>query len=126
MTPTTASRRAAKGAKYLDGKRPEWFKEIDKDKLRMASCTSCIMGQIGGHTPPGDVESYYSYDFSNYTRGLRVTGLAIADASMYGLELSERDYDHALKTWTPMEESWAMLQCAWMTEIDKRQPSHVS
>jgi hypothetical protein len=117
MTPKAASQRAARGARYLDKHRPGWAGEIDKRNLDMQSAMSCIMGQIGNHASPEEDEEpkYYVYN-----KGFIAVDLSIEEAQKYGFELSEGDYNHTKKTWTAIDESYAMLQCAWITEIDKR------
>ncbi len=37
-----------RGAAWLDGYRPEWYRLIDLDTLDLGSCRKCILGQLMG------------------------------------------------------------------------------
>ena len=39
---------ASAGAKFLDEKHPNWFKQIDTNKLNMTLTNDCILGQLYG------------------------------------------------------------------------------
>lgn len=41
--------RVAAGAALLDRERPGWWEEVDTERLRMASCWRCILGQLCGY-----------------------------------------------------------------------------
>jgi len=37
---------AARGAVFLDERRPGWADEIDVERLDLAECTACVLGQL--------------------------------------------------------------------------------
>lgn len=41
-------RRVARGAEYLDGINPDWFKLVDTEHIDMRSGSRCIAGQVFG------------------------------------------------------------------------------
>jgi hypothetical protein len=46
--PTTGkyAERIAKGAEFLDAERPDWRSSIDLDRLQLAHCERCVLGQL--------------------------------------------------------------------------------
>lgn len=46
--------RVERGAALLDGKRPDWWREIDLDRLDIGSRCGCIIGQLAGLTQASD------------------------------------------------------------------------
>ena len=44
----TPVERVALGAALLDGKKPDWFKEIDTDTLDVGHSDTCILAQLSG------------------------------------------------------------------------------
>lgn len=45
--------RVTKGAKFLDKKYPEWWKEINTASLNLGSCLHCVLGQLYGYYGKG-------------------------------------------------------------------------
>ena len=43
-----AREHAIKGAQFLDEKRPDWAKEINRKRLNMTSPYNCVLGQLYG------------------------------------------------------------------------------
>lgn len=72
---TTITERVAAGAAFLDEHDPEWWREIDLDKLNLASSEVCVLGQrcplevladfervsVGELTEDDDIDRYYAY-----------------------------------------------------------------
>lgn len=50
--------RVIKGAQLLDSERPNWFTQIDTDKLHMSSLCDCILGQVYGDFETGTKELF--------------------------------------------------------------------
>lgn len=51
--PTTEQRqilmeRVERGAKFLDGVRPDWYKSVEVENLYISSCTECVLGHVYG------------------------------------------------------------------------------
>ncbi|AHH98235.1 hypothetical protein [Kutzneria albida] len=74
MTTTTVQapsieERVARGAALLDEKQPDWFQQIDLDKLKLDCPARCVLGHL-----------YGSFD-----RGAFVLGIAFKEAA-YGFD----------------------------------------
>ncbi len=48
ITPDRARERVQRGAEYLDGVDPEWYRRVDSETLELESGRHCILGQLHG------------------------------------------------------------------------------
>lgn len=68
----TIDERVTAGATYLDEVVPDWLGRIDVDTLDIASCSTCILGQLFGGSLDGrlrlelDLEFARDLGFYNY------------------------------------------------------------
>lgn len=99
--PTIIRGRAARGAKFMDGRRPGWHSTIDLARLNMSSSTSCIVGQSEGHYEKG-IETLEIAPLRRFTERSKVVTHGFI---FYG----STDY-----------EGWYYLTSAWLYEISKR------
>ena len=114
--------RVKKGAALLDQKVPGWEKKIKVEKLQMAHCSHCMLGQLFGHdveTALGSAmfglpmkENYYPVhggvdNGAGYLRGLRILGRK--DGADIGCNVA-----------SPGIDSFEELRCAWVEEIVER------
>lgn len=107
------------GALLLDRLRPEWFSEIDLDKLDLSHGECCVLGQLF------DFESAYVNGFAYIAELLAdYRGLSIFDDTIdgwfagYGFFATgdDRDRYHLFS----MDSLWALLTPLWMSEVRAR------
>jgi hypothetical protein len=58
MVTVSIAERVAAGVAWLDAEVPDWWRDIRLDRLEMASCTRCVLGQVFGEygdAPLGDL-----------------------------------------------------------------------
>ncbi len=87
--------RARRGALYLDEYHPDWWGEIDLDKLDMADISHDVLGQL----------------FSTYGQGCRYLKLHEPDREQRGFVLRHADI---VAGWYPL------LTDAWKGEVERR------
>lgn len=97
----TIEQRVEKGAKLLDGKIPDWFKEIDTGVLHIGSLFDCIMGQLA-------CKRHSSFARLTIDFGLE----HCSDDVAHGFDADAALYEH--------DEQIAQLNTAWKAEIGKR------
>ncbi len=78
---STITERVRRGAALLDEKRPGWWRDIDLGRLDIDSCSTCILGQIGGGK------------YGAYTSAMSELGLGDYEDVEYGFD---GDYPGAL------------------------------
>jgi hypothetical protein len=95
MDVTQVVANVAKGAQRLDDyyNSIRWVERVNTEALNMSDCAFCILGQL----------------FDDYVYG--------SDA--LELEFGE-DYGFDFASWNASEEGWALLEIAWIEEINKR------
>jgi hypothetical protein len=94
--------RAAAGAQLLDERMPGWWERIDVKGLRLESCSSCILGQLGGFEAT-------AYD----------CGLSSKETCLFGFDMWDLPsclYPQVL-FWG---EVWNALTDCWRAEIAER------
>jgi hypothetical protein len=89
----------ARGARLLDQKRPDWYRDINIDTLDMGVCYDCILGQL----------------YRDYGNGVHAV-LAITDEpANYGFSI-HREYGEPPAS----EKEWKLLADVWIKEIQNR------
>jgi hypothetical protein len=66
-----------RGAALLDERLPGWYEKIDLDKLDLASCENCVLGQLHGR-------KYERLRHRRYYRGLDRLGILDRKAGDFG------------------------------------------
>jgi hypothetical protein len=87
------------GAALLDERQPGWYLEIDLPTLRVASCDTCILGQV----------------FGSYLKGTNILGLTDSGPSEHG-------FDQAIEVGVSMNpaEQFEILDKLWKQEVRRR------
>lgn len=90
-----------RGAQLLDKKRPNWYNEIDLEKLDIKSIDNCVLGQL--------------YDY--FVTGLDELGVDYSNASesLHGFDI-HLESSHQ----TGQDVAYEQLRLAWIEEIKKR------
>jgi hypothetical protein len=117
---TAITERVERGAALLDERRPDWWREIDLDRLALKSPCNCVLGQIG--------ERQYgpsTYSLGRYSDGLDLMGLRPLDGRDYGFDM-DIDPD-AFTDWkegeAAVKRDFDALTAAWRGLITKRRES---
>lgn len=101
--------RVAKGMDLLDRADPGWVDRIDLDRLEMASCGQCILGQLRGHYLDGFLEivrpMHFSVRFSSAEYGF----------TLYDDE--QGDFPHAEEEFREVMGRFHDLGLAWKSAI---------
>lgn len=101
---------AEQGAKFMDGKRPEWFQKIDLTNLSMRHRYRCIFGQLYGN--------YRS------NRTPLNTTMDVTEPSRLGFTLPlscwKIDQEGHWAEADKLPQHWATLTAAWTFQIEKR------
>ncbi len=84
---SATSERVGAGAALLDGRLPGWRDLVDVDRLDLAVCDECVLGQI----------------FGDYSRGVDALGLTQADAIQLGFDRAPRG------SWNTLTSAWRFL-----------------
>jgi hypothetical protein len=122
--PTTAeqfSERARAGAAWMDKHCPGWAALINPVVLDMSNPYACIWGQTESCLAPNGNDGLSG--FENVRRWVREAGL---DGAKYQDESTDFIVDHGFDLtfgFTGLgagREQYAMLQCAWLSEIAAR------
>lgn len=92
-----AKTRAAIGAKLLDVLKPGWAQRIDLDRLDLADCSACVLGQLFGDFGVG-AERLFTMRPDTFNAA------------------KECGFDK-----DGFAESWSSLNVSWRNEITKRQ-----
>jgi len=96
--------RVAKGAALLDRVEPDWYKHIDRSKLQMDNCITCVLGQC-----------FSLKSISAYENTLR---------DRLGINsFGTREADHGFNQYLPprgLGDTYHNLTDAWIEEINKR------
>lgn len=94
-----ADKHAHDGAELLDIKKPDWYRNVDKDKIAMYHPRNCVVGQVYG----------------NYYRGIEHLGTrSCRDMGFY---ISWLDFFMFLSLRNPFRK----LKKAWIREITNRE-----
>lgn len=100
-----------RAAKMLDKEVPRWYRLVQPEKLVMADCSNCVLGQLFGRAVEEQVETII---------GCRLPPLSRFPHSFARGErfLNERGRDHARtgSAFSSEEE----LKCWWVEEIAER------
>jgi hypothetical protein len=115
MTVANEEARARAGATFMDVNCVGWPEKIDRDRLHMAKCAGCIVGQTKGNFFDGCVELGLSLEQAT-AFGFNAESLAVWDEAVRdGVSLSE------LKHLQPaIDAEYADLKTAWLSEIALR------
>lgn len=97
-------KKVERGAKWLDGKYPDWWRDVNLSKLKMSNGHRCILGQtaksLASECAPG---------FTGYDRVLWKYG-------HYRDKWATRHGFSAIYS-----EEWSMLECAWSEQVSQRE-----
>ncbi len=103
---------AANGAVWLDEIRPDWWRQIDADRLELGDGCRCVLGQLHG----------------NYDDGVATLDLGNGPPLMLGSD----DWNPEARVcrlgfFDPVDEEcdWVALTAAWRTEISARRARHI-
>ncbi len=105
---------AEKGANLLDEKEPGWHNEIDINKLDIASCKDCVLGQLGQKYV---TDCYFSHMSERLGFLVGDFATSIGDLGYYGFAHNDNlkfDFTRSLK------ENYAALTKAWKQIIIER------
>lgn len=75
------------GAKLLDSYNPEWFSQVDVNRLNLGSCYDCVLGQL----------------FGSYAKGLNELGIPESGRFEYGFSM---DGFHPKEDWLALTNLW--------------------
>src|SRR5512139_25363 len=96
------NRRAARGAKLLDEKRPGWHRVIDLGILDIQDLCNCVLGQQDGYHDM--IHEFFGGADDLYKQVVR-----------HGFDISEKAYDKE-----NVNERFHTLSAAWRREITER------
>jgi hypothetical protein len=100
---TTASKRAAHGARMLDLARPGWHRQIDLTTLDLSVVDGCVLGQL----------------YSHYNLGRAMLGISPSRAVEYGFFVRTR-----LRSYKALTRAWRREICTRLADDPKfRGPS---
>lgn len=102
-TTATIEERVAKGAALMDAKVPGWEKRIDANRLDMASCVDCVLGQAFC-LPKNDWTI-----FQDAATSLGLDTYRYEDVS-HGFNVDQTNGDY----------KYEALRTAWLAEITRR------
>ena len=123
--PETAEIAAMRGAEVLDRIRPEWFNDIDIEKLYMASATKCIVGQLWGHYDEHKDEVVVLIDpdhvttYPDNSMELETTSVLMLAHGFFVVEPFFAEHQNFIVP----SYSYNDLTAAWRREIDIRRRS---
>ncbi len=103
---------AARGARFLDEREPEWFQAIDLKTLYLNNCHESVLGQLFGSLNQSNPFEY----------GIALFELdedADAPASL-GFEVADEAYGQKDGQRKSIQMLWAALTSAWRAEIERR------
>jgi hypothetical protein len=105
-----------RGAALLDEKRPDWWRDIDLERLELRSPCNCVLGQIG--------ERVYgaATSINLYMDGLDLLRLSPFQARDFGFDSDADPFDHDLAAdgETAVLAEYAALTEAWRGLIAAR------
>lgn len=97
---TDIQARAARGAVKCDEHQPDWWQRIDVDRLNMASCTLCIIGQ-----------SFQTMNYATIIEDRMCLNIAKDEDFNFGFDWKRGEGNQVGE----------ILREAWIAEIEKRQ-----
>lgn len=119
-TPEMAHAAAQRGARWLDKRCPNWFREIDLARLDLRSGTACVLGQTAQCLLPEDdrpADADFEFVMDHYapwagSRWARRLGFEIPTVG--GMAFDDVYRERERETW------WEMLTIAWREIIRER------
>ena len=107
ITLDAARERARRGATYLDGVDPDWYRSVDPDTLALNDGQACVLGQLHG----------------DYRAGLgRAALLNFSSAPQLNLSPVAYGFQATLGVDDDLEAlDYAYLDEAWQAEVRQRQ-----
>lgn len=107
--------RVARGAAYLDGVRPGWRAEINKDTLNMADALDCIGGQLYGVY--WDIPALVELEKGDTVAGCEKGRTWAVE---HGFTLAADDIISSGGGLAPGRVPvWQILRAAWIAQIDQ-------
>lgn len=106
INPSHAAARAARGAAYLDGVDPSWYRALDADGLSLADGGACVLGQRHGTFRDGLWRARLVNGTSAPRASLSPVAYGFLAVDSGDAALAARDYTH--------------LDAAWRAEIAAR------
>jgi len=104
MSIQKTNKRAARGAKMLDKKRPGWHRIINRDILDIQDIENCVLGQQDGYC-----------NMSNEFFGDLPSGELLRQVARHGFDVSIKAYNSE-----DLDLRFRMLNHAWRHEIIER------
>lgn len=103
----TMQEAAANGARFLDGQEPGWAGRIDRNKLDMSKCDTCMLAQLN--------EGSYCRGVNQY--GIESSVMELGFFVPIREAVSGSDYNSAIDE---LDRRYEELRRAWLAEIDYR------
>lgn len=101
------NKRAARGARLLDEKRPGWHKVVSAETLDIQNLYDCVLGQQDGYNDM--IEEFFGHiEYSDQRR----------EYTRHGFDLPEKAYAKY-----DMDDRFRVLTAAWRREITERRIS---
>jgi hypothetical protein len=135
-----AAERVAVGARALDAKDPDWWKQIDIGELDLASPEKCVLGQLFAEPQTVEQWEFFGYDSpeamvrfykessprsnpqphaklctANFEAGKSILHLDDQQASMCGFNVTEDSEE------VQSEPTYGDLDWAWEREVERRE-----
>lgn len=102
---TVAQRRVAAGAAWLDEVDPGWWELVELDRLDLASCDDCVLGQWAAANLPERTYGEGYFGSPDYGYAAVALGLGIFQGKEYGFSVGHGP-GRPLVSFPELTEAW--------------------